>query len=184
MHRLSETKLYDPENRNKLWQWAWQIPSEADYDVNLQNSLQFGLPEEHFEKNCFFGCFWGAMLERVYISMWWHRYSKKVNRASKQEKRTSTHPSSYKMYIYQVHSHQLLMALAGAPEAIRFSEIPICFLRFKRCTWSSTFKTSSEESRAWESLVAVCTCKNSALSPKGHNKNTMEWCVIEGDLNL
>lgn len=148
MHRLSETKLYDPENGNKLWQEKCENP--------FRSWLNMILTEEHFEKNCFFGCFRGAMLEMssVHISMWWHLATSCTN---------------------QVHSHQILMALAGDPEAIRFSEIPICFLRFKRCTWSSTFKTSSEESRAWESwLETLQVCKNSALSLKGH-KQTYLW---------
>ena len=163
------------------------------------------------------------MLERIYISMWWHRDFKKVNRASKQQKRTSTHPSSYIMHKSSAQSsdfngsggrprsnsllrnpmsdlfsmefpgslnrwdrYHIIPQLAGTiplivlaywviiyhpshllREQIETAALMFCF--FSRCTWSSTFKTSSEESKAWESVTE-----------RIQTKIRMEWCVIGG----
>lgn len=134
------------------------------------------------KKTVFWDVFGGAMFERVYISMWWHRDFKKVNRASKQQKRTSTHPSSYIMHKSSAQSSDL-MALAGAPEAICFSEIPICFVSSPAPDHPLSRpprKNPGPGNRGWK----LCTYKNSALSRKDTNKHTMEWCVIGGYLNL
>lgn len=170
MHRLSETKLYDPENGKIMWQWVWKsLPKLIEYDLNLQNNPQFGLPEEHFEKKTvFWDVFGGAMFERVYISMWWHRDFKKVNRASKQQKRTSTHPSSYIMH---KSSAQVIRfnGSGGRPRSNLLLRNPNLFC-FEPCTWSSTFKTSSEESRAWESWLETLHIQKLSSVTKGHKQ--------------
>ena len=63
MHRLSETKLYDPENGKKYvaMSGAKSLPKLIFHMILIRNiTPQFGLPEDHFEKHLFFGGVFGV----------------------------------------------------------------------------------------------------------------------------